>query len=1013
MFDPNDPADPGSRPEELPTSAEGHPDDQPTLMPDSPDATPDMAKRPEQIGGYRILDELGAGGMGVVYLAEQEQPHRQVALKVIRLGWEAEKLLKRFEQEAEVLGRLEHPGIARIYEAGVDKAPDGRRIPFFAMELVDGEPLTEYADRLKLGTRQRLELVSRICDAVQHAHGKGVIHRDLKPGNILVTRDGQPKILDFGVARSTDSDIQVTTIQTDVGQLIGTVPYMSPEQISGDPTDLDTRSDVYALGVISYELLAGRLPYELQKKMIHEAARIIREDDPTPLSTINRVFRGDVETIVGKSLAKEKDRRYQTASALGADIRRYLNDQPIAARPPSTVYQVKKFARRNKGLVAGLAASFVLLVAGVIVSTIFAISATQQRAIAVEALGQAEAEQERAELAEERAVAEAERATLEAERATLEAAKAERTSEFLTSILESVDPTVAAGRDTELLEDILSNATERIDTELSDQPEIEISVRDTIGGTYRMITKFEESEEQLLLAVERARAELSPEDVLYSTTINNLAVLYSDQGRHEEALEFYLEALELRTRFLGREHAETLTTISNIALCYSDLGRLDEAEALYEEALPLREIGLADDPAASSELLAGAGVFFYLRGDYDRAVELLTGAYDVRREAFGEEHPFTLRSMIDIAVVKENLGQTEEAEELYVRAVDRVVATYGPEHPTTMLAKTNYANLLSRQQRFDEAIPLLKESVEVRSRTLGAEHDDTLVSRNSLLVAYMRQGNWDAAKPLGREITEIYLRTLGEDHPDTLISMNNLAWVERYSDNPEGAEELFRTVIERHRKILNHENLNRLNPIVSLAGLLRSQERHEETIELYLEVYEVQRGILGVEHRNTYTTAYNYASSLRNTEREDEVRVFWQEHIEQMESIEESQDTPLLGSSYSQLGSSCLKLDLFVEAEQAFRECYRIRDELEIEGDQRAIFVRSAIGAALTGQGRHEEAEAELLAAYEAIMAEEEPNEAFRDRTIERIVSLYESWEKPAEAQVWASKAETPEPEAP
>ncbi len=322
-----------------------------------------------QFGRYTIVRLLGQGGMGAVYEAQQESPRRSVALKVIRGGWLSAQMLRRFEHESQVLGRLQHPGIAQVYEAGSVRDEGGRSggvTPFFAMELIKGVPLTEYAAAKNLGTRERLELVARICDAVYHAHQKGVIHRDLKPGNILVDESGQPKILDFGVARATDSDIQQTTMQTDIGQLIGTVPYMSPEQVGGNPDELDTRSDVYALGVIAYELLAGRLPYDLQKKMIHEAVRVIREEDPTRLSAINRTLRGDIETIVAKALEKDKGRRYQSAEALGSDIRRYLKDEPIAARPASTWYQAAKFARRNKVLVGGVAATFLVLVAGII-----------------------------------------------------------------------------------------------------------------------------------------------------------------------------------------------------------------------------------------------------------------------------------------------------------------------------------------------------------------------------------------------------------------------------------------------------------------------------------------------------------------------------------------------------------------------------------------------------------------------------------------------------------------------
>ncbi|MFZ0589259.1 MAG: serine/threonine-protein kinase, partial [Bryobacteraceae bacterium] len=321
---------------------------------------------PSTIGRYRILRLLGEGGMGVVYEAEQERPQRTVALKVIKSGLADPKLIRRFEQEALALGRLQHPGIAQVYEAGTAESGFGPQ-PYFAMEFIRGQPLLEYANAHQLNARERLELIAKICEAVHHAHQRGIIHRDLKPGNILVDETGQPKILDFGVARATDSDARVTR-QTDLGQLVGTLAYMSPEQVLADPLELDTRSDVYALGVILYELLAGRLPYKISPKL-HEAVQTIREEEPTSLSAISSAYRGDVETIVSKALEKDKTRRYASAAELAADIRRYLHDEPIMARPASATYQLKKFARRHKALVLGVASVFIVLIAGIVVST--------------------------------------------------------------------------------------------------------------------------------------------------------------------------------------------------------------------------------------------------------------------------------------------------------------------------------------------------------------------------------------------------------------------------------------------------------------------------------------------------------------------------------------------------------------------------------------------------------------------------------------------------------------------
>ena len=330
------------------TSLTASPGDAPMLGPAAPspgDSTP------ARIGRYRIVRLLGEGGMGAVFEAEQDQPKRIVALKVIKSSLASPSLLRRFEQESEALARLHHPGIAQVYEAGTADSGTGVQ-PFFAMEFIaGGHPLTHYADAHHLNTEQRLELMAEVCDAVHHAHQRGTIHRDLKPANILVDEHGHPKILDFGVARVTDSDTQATR-QTDLGQLIGTLAYMSPEQALADPLELDTRSDVYALGVILYELLAGKLPYTLSKKL-HEAVSTIREQAPAALSSVNRLYRGDIETVVAKAMEKDKARRYGSAAGLATDLRRHLKDEPIVARSASASYQLYKFARRNRALVGG------------------------------------------------------------------------------------------------------------------------------------------------------------------------------------------------------------------------------------------------------------------------------------------------------------------------------------------------------------------------------------------------------------------------------------------------------------------------------------------------------------------------------------------------------------------------------------------------------------------------------------------------------------------------------------
>jgi eukaryotic-like serine/threonine-protein kinase len=333
-----------------------------------------------QFGRYRILCRLGEGGMGIVYEAEQDNPRRTVALKVIRSELVSPEVVKRFNSEAQILARLQHPGIAQVYEAGVSE--DGR--PFFAMELIRGVPLDEYARIRGLDQAARLELLAKLCDAVQHAHDKGVVHRDLKPGNILVEESGQPKVLDFGVAHVTASDSLPNSTYTRTGQLLGTLNYMSPEQLSAHPSRLDGRSDVYTLGVILFELLANRLPYHLDQLPVHVVARVIEQQEPSRLGSIDKAYRGDVEIIVAKALEKDKSRRYASSGDLALDIRRFLRGEAILARPASALYQIRKFTRRHRALVAGLFGIFAALIVGTVVSIIFALQAAENARLASE-----------------------------------------------------------------------------------------------------------------------------------------------------------------------------------------------------------------------------------------------------------------------------------------------------------------------------------------------------------------------------------------------------------------------------------------------------------------------------------------------------------------------------------------------------------------------------------------------------------------------------------------------------
>jgi len=490
-----------------------------------PGLGPDVAG--QRIGAYTIRRVIDSGGMGVVYEAEQEHPNRIVALKVMRPGVASASSLRRFEYEAQILACLRHPNIAQVYEAGTHGNGHGA-VPYFAMEYVPGASnLIEYANDRRLDIRGRLELFVTVCQAVHHGHVKGVVHRDLKPANILVDGTGDPKIIDFGVARATDADIAVTTHQTDLGQLIGTLQYMSPEQCEADPHDIDSRSDVYALGVVLYELLCGRPPYDLANAAIPEALRLIRDEPPARPSTINRTLRGDLETITLKALQKERERRYQSANDLARDIDRYLSDQPIAARPPSVRYQLVKFAQRNKAVLAGVVGMFVLLVLGTIVSSFGFIQANRQR--------------------------------VEAES---EAAKAAAVTEFLGNMIGATD-FAEAGRRLTVVQ-VLDQAMREIESALPGQEETQAEIRHLAGLSYISMSELDRSVEQLRAALEIRRRVLGPAhpDTLESAHALG-RVLWQDK-QLEEAEDVLRDVVEKRRRTLGGDHPDTLWSMSRL-----------------------------------------------------------------------------------------------------------------------------------------------------------------------------------------------------------------------------------------------------------------------------------------------------------------------------------------------------------------------------------------------------------------------------------------------------------------
>ena len=803
-----------------------------------------------RIGSYEIVRVLGQGGMGVVYEARQDHPQRAVALKVIRPELTSPALLHRFKFEAEALGRLQHSGIAQIYEAGAADTGHGPQ-PFLAMELVKGQTLGAYCAARQLSVAARLRLIISICNAVQHAHQRGVIHRDLKPANILVDEGGRPKILDFGIARAAEADAHTTIAQTHPGQLVGTLAYMSPEQLSGDPEGVDTRCDVYSLGAICFELLADQLPHDLRDRTLPEAIRIVSEREPTRLSSVDASYRGDLETIVGKALEKDKARRYPSASELAADLDRYLKDQPISARPPSAVYTLRKFARRNRGLVAALAAGFVLLIAGIAGTSWQAVIAGRQR-----------------------------------DRATLEADKSKAALEFVERMF-TVDPD-RDGREVSVFE-VLGKASEKAGTELADSPEIESVVRATIGRTYQALGQNPESRRELerslalnrelhgdnalptALAEARLGAVLNDMGVMaeaerlfrharpivaaetglqseeYLHLIMNLGTSLLRQGDALGAEALVREALDSATAAFGESHELTLTALNSLATVLWEQNRITDTEEVLRRIVEVEQKRGLQTTAAFVHMDNLAFVLT-ARGKLDEAESMHRRALEGFRALLGEGSPHTLIAMRNLADLHFNRGEIDEAAELASKALAIERAQQG-ESQRLVNALNDLGKYRRAQGRYEEALELIREAVERSSRISGAENPETLNARSNLCRALVAMERFDDARREHAELTSIMRRTLGMEHLMTLMSLNAQALF--LADRGETAEAaaLLEEVVEAAVRSLPPDQWHTAMFQAHYGRILARQSKFEEAERQLLAGFKGLDGIGPISNR--------------------------------------------------------------------------------------------------------------------------------------------------------------------
>jgi serine/threonine protein kinase len=824
---------------------------EPTL--DTGESGAAVAKDRMSIGPYVLVKKLGEGGMGQVWLAEQTSPvKRQVALKLIKGGLYDSAVIQRFEAERQSLAVMNHPAIAKVFDAG--STADGQ--PYFVMEYVDGRPITRYCDNKKLKIRERLELFIKMCEGVQHAHQKAIIHRDLKPSNILVAEvDGKPvpRIIDFGLAKAISPQLGGEQTQfTQMGAFVGTRGFMSPEQADPSVLDVDTRTDVYSLGVVLYVLLTGMLPFDSEgekKKPIDEVLRQLREEDPpspsakligdkqtqtdsamkrtTQARQLVAVLRGDLDWITMKALEKDRARRYGTPMELAADIERYLENRPVEARPAGAGYRLKKYVRRHRVGVAVTAGATGLLVAFAVMQGV------------------------------------------QLRRTTRERDRANRITEFMTGMFKVSDPSEARGNSVTARE-ILDKASKDIDAGLAKDPELQAQMMTVMGNVYEALGLYQRAQSLLERSVEVRRRVLGPNNPDTLKSMSTLGFDLGREGRYVDAEKIDRQTIDLQRRVLGPEHPDTLVSMRNLGWTVRLEGRYAEAEKLDRETLEIRRRVLGPENLDTVASMSIVAVDLRGEGKYADAEKLERETLEIRKRVQGPEHPDTLLAMTNLGQTLQQENRYSEAEKLELETLEIERRVLGPEHPSTLGLMNNLAIDLRSEGKYAEAEELDRQTLEIRRRVLGPEHPDTISTMNGLANSLYGERKYAEAEKMDREALEIRRRILGPNHPGTLRAMGNVAADLRSEGKYAEAEKMDREALEIIRRVLGPNRPETLEAMGNVVADLKSEGKYTEAEQTERGIFDTAHRVFGPDHPYSNSSAYDLACIVAHRGRRDE-----------------------------------------------------------------------------------------------------------------------------------------------
>ena len=938
---------------------------------------------PDSLPGYRIIGEIHRGGQGVVYQGVQESTGRTVAIKVMRDGpFAGPKEKIRFEREVQILAQLRHPNIVTIHDSGT-----AGTAAFFVMDYIEGDPLDAYARRYAPDLRERLRLFAAICEAVNVAHLRGVIHRDLKPGNIRVDAAGEPHILDFGLAKQSDwGGGDAPEAMTITGQFVGSLPWASPEQAEGRQQEVDLRTDVYSLGVMLYHLLTGQFPYDVSGSLTQTAHQIVHTEPQNPRS-LNKLLDDEIGTIVLKTLRKERDLRYQTAGGLGLDIRRYMAGEPIEAKRDSVSYVLRKQLSRHKAAVSIGFVFLAMLVAGFGISLSFWRQAVIAR----------DAESGQRSLAQQRAT-----------QAATEAAKAQAVSDFLIDMLAAASPE-AGGTPDYTVRAAVDTAARRMDQgELSQQPQIEAAVRQVIGSTYGSLGLYDEATHQLgvALALHEQTLPTDNEDVLNCRC--ELAGLRRAKGQLDEAEALFQSTLDTARACPEDRRGTIARCLHGLASVARDRDQGDEAIRLSGESLALfREMPGDHDKDIAMEL-NDLAIALEDSGDLDAALAAREEALALFHKSLGTNHHSTGIALSNLAGTQARRGDFAEAEELYTEALEVFRATVGEKHPSVASTLGAFGLLHLKRGDFKKAEPLLRESLAMRRELLGDEHPLVATGMNNLAIAQYQAGDLEAAAATYHETLALFKRTRGADHPSVATIMNNLAAVLRVKGDLTGSIAILREALAIH---LTH--LDDTHPLVAtarhnLGKTLMETGELEESETLLRAALATRRAVYEVDHPEIATTVDALAGVLRQRGKLDEAEALCREGLENRRR-KLGDDHQSVADSLNNLAGILMDRGQLEQAESLFADALRIAEAELPAGHWHIASIRANWGEALFKLGRLDQAETELLASHQALTAARGATHPHTRRAAATLADLYESLGRPQDAATWRARSNTSE----